>query len=146
MRLIKTTVDAITPPEKGQAIYRDDKLKGFGLRVTPSGAKSFIVETRVNGRTRRETLGRFGPLTVELARHEAQKYIGLVATGIDPRARVREATARNVTLKEVFEEYCLVRKSLKPSTLHDYRRIVFGDLKSQEGLRCRIIGLPSLVI
>jgi hypothetical protein len=118
MRLIKTTVDGITPPEKGQAFYRDDKLKGFGLRVTSSGTKSFIVETRVNGRSRRETLGRYGPLTVEQARREAQKYLGQVATGFDPRVLVREATARNVTLKEVFEQYCIVRNSLKPSTLH----------------------------
>jgi integrase len=129
MRLTKTTVDGITPPDKGQAFYRDDKLKGFGLRVTPTGAKSFVVETRVKGRTRRETLGRYGPLTVEQARREAQKYLGQVATGIDPRAWVREVSARNVTLKGVFEDYCIERKSLKPSTLHDYRRIVFGDLK-----------------
>jgi hypothetical protein len=129
MRLTKTVIDHISPPANGQAFYRDDTLKGFAVRVTPGGAKSFIVETRVRGRMRRETLGRYGPLTVEQARREAQKYLGQVATGVDPRARAREASARAVTLQEVFEEYCRTRSALKASTLHDYRRIVFGDLK-----------------
>ena len=129
MRLTKTVIDHITPPAHGQAFYRDDTLKGFAVRVTPGGAKSFIVETRVHGRMRRETLGRYGPLTVEQARREAQKYLGEVATGVDPRARAREASARAVTLQAVFEEYCRTRNALKASTLHDYRRIVFGDLK-----------------
>jgi hypothetical protein len=72
MRLTKTVIDRISPPTQGQAFYRDDTLKGFAVRVTPGGAKSFIVETRVHGRMRRETLGRYGPLTVEQARKEAQ--------------------------------------------------------------------------
>jgi hypothetical protein len=122
-------IDHINPPARGQVFYRDDTLKGIALRVTPGGAKSFIVERRVHGRMRRESLGRYGPLTVEQVRREAQKYLGQVATGVDPRVRARKASARAVTLQEVFEEYCRTRSALKPSTLHDYRRIVFGDLK-----------------
>ena len=121
MRLTKTVIDRLSPPARGQVFYRDDTLKGFALRVTPGGAKSFIVETRVHGRMRRETLVRYGPLTVEQVRREAQKYLGQVATGVDPRARAREASARAVTLQEVFEEYCRTRSALKASTLHDYR-------------------------
>jgi hypothetical protein len=129
MRLTKTAIDRITPPEKGQAFYRDDGLLGFGLRVTPGGAKSFIVETRIKGRNTRKTLGRYGALTTEQARREAQKYLGQVATGLDPEAIKREGKARAVTLEEVFTEYLLVRKSLKPGTVHDYCRIIYGDLK-----------------
>lgn len=124
LRLTKTVVDHLTPPEKGQAFYRDDLLSGFGVRITAGGTKSFIVETQVNGRNRRVTLGRFGPLTVEQARREAQKYLGKVATGIDPKAEAREASARTITLAQVVEEYLIVRKGLSPQTVHDYRRIM----------------------
>jgi hypothetical protein len=57
MRLTKTAIDHIKPPARGQVFFRDESLMGFALRVTPSGAKSFIVETRINGRMRRERDG-----------------------------------------------------------------------------------------
>ncbi len=87
MRLTKTIVDHITAPiDRDQAFYRDGQLKGFGVRITASGVKSFIVEKLVNGKVRRMTLGRYGEITVEQARREAQKLLGKIATGIDPCA------------------------------------------------------------
>ena len=79
MRITKTFVDKVSLPEPGQdgkstqAFYRDFAISGFGLRVTSGGAKSFIVEKRVDGRVKRKTLGRYGNLTVEQARKEAMK-------------------------------------------------------------------------
>lgn len=122
VRLTKSVVDRVEPPSKGQRFIRDEVLTGFGLRVTPSGAKSFVVEVRVNGRNRRKTLGRYGPLTVEQARRAAQQYLGQVASGIDPVAEAKAAKARQVTVREALEDYLSVRKGLKPSTIHDYRR------------------------
>ena len=87
-----------------------------------SGAKSFVVEKRINGIGRRKTLGRYGVLTVEQARKEAQKFLGKVATGIDPIAEKRDREAKGVTLGEAFEEYLKLRHGLKPGTVHDYRR------------------------
>jgi hypothetical protein len=44
MRLTKSIVDKIEPPQdKDQAFYRDDQLKGFAVRVTGTGVKSFVV-------------------------------------------------------------------------------------------------------
>jgi hypothetical protein len=51
---------------------RDERQVGFGLRVTPNGAKSFIVEARVNGRMRRFTIGSAKRLTVSEARGRAK--------------------------------------------------------------------------
>ncbi|MCB1737473.1 MAG: integrase arm-type DNA-binding domain-containing protein [Gammaproteobacteria bacterium] len=124
MRLTKTVVDHLPTPNSGQAIYRDELLVGFGVRVTPSGVKSFIVEKRIGGRVTRKTLGRFGPLTVEQGRKEAQKFLGKVATGIDPIAEQREDQARQVTLGQVFDAYIATRSGLKASTVHDYQRIM----------------------
>jgi integrase len=135
MRLTKRTVDKIEPPKgKDQAFYRDDQLKGFAVRVTAAGVKSFVVEKLINRKVRRITLGRYGEITVEQARKEAQKLLGKIATGIDPIAEKQSAKAAVVTLNEVFQDYLNARKSLKPKTLYDYKnviRIAFADWKNK---------------
>ena len=81
MRLTKTVVDAARykGDGKSQDIRWDDAEPGFGLRVYPSRAKSFVVAYRVKGRKRIVTLGRYGEatadgsLTVQRARVKAQK-------------------------------------------------------------------------
>lgn len=122
MKLTKAVVDHAAVPTTGQIFYRDDLLTGFALRVTAAGVKSFVVEKRIKGQVRRKTLGRYGALTAEEARKEAQKFLGQVAGGADPIAEQRATTARAVTLGEVLEAYLAARKNLKPSTVHSYRR------------------------
>lgn len=125
MKLTKSFVDAAKAPSgKDQAFYRDQELKGFALRVTSTGAKSFVVETLVRHKVRRMTLGKYGALTVEQARKEAKKLLGQIAGGVDPLAEKRAAKVREATLKEVFEAYLLARKSLKPKTKYDYQRVL----------------------
>jgi integrase len=135
MRLTKTTVEQTPTPESGQAFYRDDMLKGFALRVTSGGVKSFVIEKRINGKVKRKTLGRFGELTVEQARKEAQKFLGQVASGQDPITEKKEALTKSVTLKEAFDIYLKVRSGLKETTVRDYGRLmkeIFGDWQNRE--------------
>ena len=135
MRLTKSAVEQAPIPESGQAFYRDDQLKGFALRVTAGGAKSFVVEKRINGRVKRKTLGRFGELTAEQARREAQKFLGQVASGVDPITEKKEAQTKTVTLSEAFELYLKVRSGLKETTVRDYGRLmkeIFGDWQNRE--------------
>lgn len=135
MRLTKTTVDALqAPTDRDQAFYRDGQLKGFAVRVTASGVKSFIVEKLVNGKVRRMTIGRYGEITVEQARREAQKLLGKIATGIDPRPEQQAAQLQSLTLTEVFQDYTKARKDLKPKTLYDYQNVLnraFADWKNK---------------
>ncbi len=140
MRITKSFIDKVPLPEIGpngkstQAFYRDSVIAGFGLRVTSGGAKSFIVEKRVDGRVKRKTLGRYGNLTVEQARKEAQKFLGKVASGIDPIREVKENRARRITLSDAFQDYLATRKNLKPNTLNDYNRSMgemFKDWQSK---------------
>ena len=130
MKLTKNTVDRIKPPESGQAFYRDERLKGFAVRVTSTGVKSFIIEKLINGKVRRITLGRYGELTVEQARKEAHKLLGKIATGVDPIAEKQSAKVNSVTLQEAFNDYLKARKELKRKTLYDYKnvmRVAFAD-------------------
>lgn len=121
MKLTKTTIDRLPTPDSGQVLYRDDTLKGFGLRVT-AGAKAFIVEKRIDGKVKRITLGKFGELTAEQARKEAAKLMGEIAQGRDPVAEKKEVELKAKTLGEVFHDYLEARKELKPKTVADYSR------------------------
>lgn len=73
---------------------------------------------------RRMTLGRYPELTVEMARKEAQKIFGKIATGIDPIAEKKAAKVKEVTLKEVFNDYMQARKNLKQNTKYNYERVI----------------------
>lgn len=130
MKLTKSVVDhlaapiPVPPATKAQAFYRDDRLRGFAVRVTSAGAKTFIVEKRVNKQVRRMTIGRYGDLTVEQARKEAQKLLGQIATGVDPAAEKRRQRAIKITLGEVLEDYLTAHSNLKAATVHDYRYVM----------------------
>lgn len=131
MKLTKAIVDkALAPTDKDQIFYRDDQLKGFALRITSSGQKSFVIEKIINNKVRRITLGKYGALTVEQARKEAQKIIGQITTGIDPIAQKRTAKMQGATLQQVFNDYVQARKSLKPNTLYNYQRVLNGPFST----------------
>lgn len=129
-RLTKTFVDRTPLPlpldgEKyAQAFYRDSTLLGFGLRINSGGTKTFIVETRVKGRVKRITIGKYGALTCEQARLEAKKILGQIAQGLDPVAEKRIRTAKTVTLQQAFDDYLTGRRDLKLGTVKDYRRCI----------------------
>ena len=129
-KITKSYVDGLSTPETGQAFVRDTELKGFAVRVTSSGAKSFILEKRIDGKVKRLTLGRYPELTVEQARKEAHKLLGHIATGRNPVAEKKQEALQGTTLKQAFDDFAKTRKNLKERTLYDYRRVmavVFAD-------------------
>ncbi|HXH00235.1 MAG TPA: site-specific integrase [Sphingomicrobium sp.] len=92
-RITKTAVDGLAAGLADQFLW-DDELRGFGLKVTPGGAKSYIIQYRTGGRgtpTRRYTIGRHGVLTPNTAKLEAKRLLGLVSEGKDPAAAKRDA-------------------------------------------------------
>ena len=121
-------------PDAGQCFVRDTELRGFGVRITATGRKSFILEKRVNGRVRRMTLGREGELTVAQARNRAQQLLGQIALGDDPVQKRRREQARQISLSDVYDEFLKVRSQLSDSTLDDYNRAIhkiFKDWKAK---------------
>ncbi len=119
-RLTKRTVDAATPQEH-RVLVMDDEIPGFGVRVEPSGMKTYFIRYRANGGGRRApqrhmTVGRHGSLTPEEARGEARKLLGAVARGGDP-AEERAATRREITVAELIELYeeegCVVQRGFR---------------------------------
>src|SRR5690348_6998266 len=77
--LNEVQIKALQTPEKGEKIYPDKNLPGFGVRVTSNGVKSFIL---THGRTRsRETIGRTGIISLVEARAEAKRRLAEYTLG-----------------------------------------------------------------
>lgn len=134
LKITKSNVDRLTAPATGQAFVRDAELKGFAVRITASGARSFILEKRIDGKVKRLTLGRYPELTVEQAKKEAHKLLGHIAVGRNPPAEKKYKALQGTTLEQAFSDYITVRKNLKARTLYDYQRVmkvVFADWQNK---------------
>ena len=137
LTLTKRTVDALEPEDKPWIAW-DDKLTGFGVRVHPSGAKSYVVNYRAGngGRkapNKRVVVGRAGRVTPDQARRQAHELLGRVAAGEDPAGE--RAEARGLPrLGEACEDYIKSGHGRAASTERGYRRyaaLYLGDWLSR---------------
>ncbi len=117
-RITKRSVDAHKPGDRDKLLW-DTDTPGFGLKVTPTGTRTYLTQYRIGGRkgrTRRVTIGQHGrpwtdprtgqtkSLTPEVARKEAKRLLGLVTAGEDPagdRTRARQA----ITVADLCDLY-----------------------------------------
>ncbi|WP_459455346.1 tyrosine-type recombinase/integrase [Rhizobium sp. No.120] len=102
-KLTKRKIDALEARDKDYFEW-DDELSGFGVRVWPSGRKTYVAQYRAGKQTRRFKIGIHGPLTVEEARKEAKGVLGDVARGDDPQLD-RSTRRKALTVKELCEMY-----------------------------------------
>lgn len=103
-KLSEVMVRKTLPPVRGQARYWDTEVRGFGLRVTPGGAKSFILDYRAEGRQRRITIGSWPDWTVAAAREAAKTLKREVDLGRDPMGE-RQAMRDAPNVQEMWERY-----------------------------------------
>ncbi|MDA4848624.1 tyrosine-type recombinase/integrase [Hoeflea poritis] len=134
-KLTKRVVDALKP-ETSDIVHWDDELAGFGIRVRPSGRKSYIVKCRCRGRQIKMTIGTHGPITVEQARTNARTIIAEAKAGRDPSAehsRMRKSPTIKDLGKRFLEEY--VPTHCRPTTEREYRRSVELFINPKIGTR-----------
>ena len=93
VRLNKRTIDEATYQGPGGCYLWDTELTAFGVRIYPSGSKSFVVTYWSRGRRRFYTLGRYGHMTVQQARGAAMEVFVKVRNGEDPSAEQKAARA-----------------------------------------------------
>lgn len=147
MKLTKARIDALRPDSRERLIW-DDELKGFGLRISPKGRKSFFVQYRAGGRTRRAKIGALGALTPDQARLKARSLLGDVATGDDP-AELRRRRRLTPSVAALCDRFLTDHVSrLKPSTRKNYSIIIrdrikpaLGALKACEVTRADVAAL-----
>jgi integrase len=138
-KLTKRGVDTLTAAGTDLLVF-DDEVPRFGVRIMPSGVKSYLIQYRSLGRTRRYTFAKHGLVTADEARAEARQLLAAVDRGEDP-SQVRKDRRAAPTLAELCRRYLdeYVDKRCKPATRHDYRRVLdryvipsLGMLKAAE--------------
>ncbi|HEV7635944.1 MAG TPA: tyrosine-type recombinase/integrase, partial [Bradyrhizobium sp.] len=125
VKLTKRTVDAIVPGDRASIIY-DTDLKGFGVRVAPTGSLSWFVEYRPGAGGRRVAKKRMvigsREFTPEQARQAAKGILASISLGSDPVA-VRREERESETFREFAERYLReeAEAKLKMGTVVNYR-------------------------
>ncbi|MCW8917514.1 MAG: integrase family protein [Gammaproteobacteria bacterium] len=104
LKLSKTTVEKLQPVEGVQAIYWDQDITGFGVRVSPGGSRSFFYQGRLNGMAKKITIGKLGRITAETARKEAKRIASMLELGQDP-TRKKEGKTTGSTFGDLLEAY-----------------------------------------
>jgi integrase len=136
MRLTKLSVEAIEPAARDTYAW-DDRVSGFGVKVTPKAARIYVLKYRAGGTQRWFVLGRHGEISTEQARARALKHRSAIADGANP-ALARDEHAAEPTINELADrylrEYAAPHKKLR-STEEDRRNLALhvrptlGDLK-----------------
>ena len=120
-RISKSAVDSLfCSGGKDRDIVWDDKLKGFGVIVYPTGLKTYVAQYRKDGRSHRVVIGKHGRLTPDEARKEAKALLGDVEKGANPafeRRTKREAPTLD-KVAEGFLAYAFAKK--KTGTARGY--------------------------
>ena len=103
-RISDKSVKSAAAPKAGNRIFYDTEITGFGLRVTASGQRSFVLSYRIHGRQRRCTIGQYPDWPVTAARKRAAELKRMVDVGTDP-LEVRENARKAPTVRDLFERY-----------------------------------------
>lgn len=136
-RITKRTVDTLKSNGSEFTLW-DNAVTGFGVRVRPTGAKSYVVVYRAGaGRgapVRRYTIAAVGKITPERARARAKIVLGAVAHGHDP-ANQKTDERGTPTLAELADRFMAdhVRPKRKAATAEFYRDILDRIVKPALG-------------
>lgn len=154
VKITKRAIDAVKPTGKRFTVM-DTEVKGFCVRVSASGAKSYGFRYRVGGgragRERWMTIGAHGKVTADQAREIARRWAADAASGGDP-AKERDQNRSAPTVNEFLDRYLSdhVRKHNKPKTQAEVQRQInvgirpaLGRIKVREVERSDIAKLHA---
>jgi len=105
LKITQSLVADLIPPASGYKLVQDTYMPGFGVRITSTGAMSFILNYRIAGRLRRFTIGRYPQWSATAARKRASELRRMVDVGLDPMAE-KQDNLRAPTIRDLHERYC----------------------------------------
>jgi integrase len=131
-----TVVSERLAPAKGRRVIWDRKVPSFGLRVTETGHKTWIVLYRLSGRLKWLTLGTYPPVSLADARKAAKDALVDVHRGVDPAAEkqiARDADTFGSLAARYLKDWAHEMK--KPGSVREDERNVGKDLLPMWGTR-----------
>jgi integrase len=136
-KLTKRFVESVKPDAKAVVVFDDGKpgIPGFGLRVLPSGVRSYFLQYRnKEGRLRWFTIGKHGKVTVDEARKKAGQIHAAVASGKDPSGE-KLAYLHAPTVGDLLDRYLTehVQKRNRPTTRAEVGRLVAKCIRPHLG-------------
>ena len=156
-KLTKRAVDAAKPGDRVFTLW-DGEVPGFGLKVHPTGRKTYVFKYRVgggrSGRRREPTIGVHGALTPDQARQVAIEMARDVSLGKDP-ASLRDQVRKAPTMSELFDRYLAehARPFKRASSVRNDERIIdktlrpaLGHLKVEHVAREDILGIHGSMV
>lgn len=129
-KLNKRTVDSLQHDPDKELFIWDEEMPCFGLRIFKSGKKSYLIQYRHGGRSRRMSLGRHGTITPDEARTKAKKLLGRIADGENPaedRSGQRNAPTLASACERFIDEHA--KPHCKPKTVSEYKRALDAFVK-----------------
>lgn len=153
MTLKKSNIDKLeySKAKNTQDIHWDGILPGFGVRVYPSGKRSFVLSYRCRGRSHIKVIGKYGVLTLEQARDLAQRHLVSLIDSKDPFDE-KDKMRGSVTFKEFCYEYMeRYAKQHKKTWSQDESRIrqtflrAFGSVRIDAITRAEIAQLHGTI-
>jgi integrase len=130
MKLTETAIaKLILPSGKSDAIFFDDHMPRFGVRLRDGGSKKYIVQYRQGGLTRRYTLGPTATLRLDEARERARKVLVATDDGRDPAAEKQNKRAAVGLIFLTVARDFLEASKLRPKTKVGYTYHIEALLK-----------------
>lgn len=135
MKFTDSMIRALKPKEKRYEVWES---RGFGLRITPSGEKSFVFLYRFQGKARRLTLGRYPGMSLTEAHAAHIEARQLIEQGTDPGAKKIEAKKierEAFTVADLIEEYLQKWARPRKKTWQEDQRCLTRDVIPAIGLK-----------
>ncbi len=129
MKLTSSNVKTLSVPRgKSEAVFFDDEVKGFAVRVKSSGARSYVMCWKVKGASgkfehRRVTIGTTGDTDFSKAKDRAKDIRADVRRGDDPANQIKTAKL------EAAQSFEATARQFLDAVSADYRPRTFYDLK-----------------
>ena len=137
MKLTQKAISGLSlPPGSREAIFFDDDLPGFGLRVRRGGSRNWVYQYKLGPKHRRITLGSLHAITPLKARERAGELHAMVRLGRDPAGEKAEARTRAAETFEASLRPFLFRQKarLKHRSYLETERYLLSVFKPLHGL------------
>lgn len=126
INLSKASIEKITP-QPHQFFVWDSKVSGLGLRVSAGGSKTFVIQSRIDGKEKKITIGKYGILSPDQARKTAISHLAKMQQGIDPSPSRK---CNSLSLGELMEGYVSLLKLKGKVSAREVDNVVAKHIKN----------------